>query len=223
MFASTQIFGLAAMALSSVFSANAAPIPASAPALVEKDVGVLACKGVHTGPLQWSSNKGSGHGYVSFVGPKTDDGLPILHTTRASGEGVPAHEFHFLNCTSDKTPSFMNYNTHGGKIAIGHISPVGQPGKCISAAALGKGSNSPQQFVLDDCSNSDDSSQLFQTFSLAENAISAHFFGHQAGEKGPYYHLSVEDAKYGNVLVTESDSATGGAIGLRFYNEISSQ
>lgn len=46
MFASTQIFGLAAMALSSVFTVSAAPVPAAAPALVEKDVGVLSCKSV---------------------------------------------------------------------------------------------------------------------------------------------------------------------------------
>lgn len=146
-----------------------------------------------------------------------------MHITRANGEGVPAHDFHFLNCTSDKSPSFMGYDTHGGRIAIGHISPVGQPGKCISAAALGQGPDSPQKFVLDDCSNSDDSSQLFQTFSLAENAISANFLGHQASEKGPYYHISIENDKYGDVLLTQSSESTGSQFGLRFYNEISGQ
>lgn len=184
----------------------------------------------HTGHLEWTTyaDTPDAKGYVSFTGPKTSDGLPILHTTRANGKGVPSHLFHFKNCTSNKSPSFINYDA--SKTPVGHIESADHPGKCITASKL-PAEGSYGLFVLDDCYISDDSGQLFSTFVYTASPLTAHiagltvkFLGYSTSQKNhPTYGIKVSKKQYGEVLIERIEEESDSHDGLQFYNKLSGQ
>ncbi|PWN21796.1 hypothetical protein BCV69DRAFT_155687 [Microstroma glucosiphilum] len=191
-----------ANAFATVLAASAlltSAAPVSRDVLEAKDVGVLTCTTFFTGPLQY--NVGGDYGYLSFTGPKNEDGLPILHSTRANGDKVPAHDFTMKNCTSNKAKSFTG-SIQGGEVARGHIELTSSPGKCITRSTIPGKKHS--EFVLDDCSYSDDSSQLFQSFALGPKGY-GEYLGHE-DSNSPYWQVSLSSQKYKDVLAKIVDT-----------------
>lgn len=158
---------------------------------------------VYSGPMEYEL--GGDHGAVSLTGPKTEDGLPILHTTRASGARVPSHDFTFKSCKSNKAQSFMG-PAPSGSVGLGHLELTSSPGKCVTRNVIEGKQHS--NFVLAPCSFSDDSGQLFQSFDLSAKG----YLEFSRAAESPHYQLSLSQKEYKAVLAKRDPSYVGGLL-----------
>lgn len=135
------------------------------PVMVEREVPTLQCdlEPMYIGQLKLvsSTNKESP---VAFEGIRDENGYQMLDV---QSNGVPAkyENFAFTTCNS----TFMGYTDESGKAAeiyFGRLQPAHLQGKrCVSASTLGDGN---ARMIAGVCSDSDDSGQLTQFWSLTK-------------------------------------------------------
>ncbi|KAE8268808.1 hypothetical protein A4X09_0g3551 [Tilletia walkeri] len=140
--------------------------------LVERIVGTVTCTPYKTGTLQAKTKDGQlAYARFSTHAHGVDGKTPIL-LTQIHGKALRPQTFTFSTCNG----TFMGTEPSKGafkgspdtQFTYGHLSPAKSVGKnCVSAYELGT-INKPQYVVKRDCSESDDSSQLFQWWELVE-------------------------------------------------------
>ncbi|KAK0543042.1 hypothetical protein OC846_001482 [Tilletia horrida] len=139
--------------------------------MVERIVGTVSVTPYKTGTLKAKAKDGSLVNARFSTSAHGVDGKPVL-LTELNGKPLRPQSFTFSTGNS----SFMGTKPSKGafkgskdtKFTYGHLSPTSQDGKqCVEPIALGV-TNKPQFITKDDCSRSDDSSQLFQYWELVE-------------------------------------------------------
>lgn len=133
--------------------------------VVERKVPTLQCdlEPMYIGQLKLVSNTNK-ESPVAFEGLRDANGYQMLDV---QANGVPARyeNFAFTTCNS----TFMGYTDESGKAAeiyFGRLQPAHLQGKrCVASSVLG---DNNARFIADVCSDSDDSGQLTQFWSLTK-------------------------------------------------------
>jgi len=98
------------------------------------------------------------------------------------------------------------------KESYGHLSLASDSTQCLTAYEIGE---SDSQFLSYPCSISDDSSQLFQYFVLAEDGHSINFLGEKNGSHPNHYQLSLGTDAERSVLLTYNATGADFTKGVR--------
>ncbi|KAL9934472.1 hypothetical protein V8E36_006928 [Tilletia maclaganii] len=142
------------------------------PTIIERIVGTVHCTPYKSGILKAKAHDGSlvnarfSHAHTSAAPNKQ------ILITAAGGKPLPPQSFTFSKCNSTITGFKPSKGAFEGSkdtaFSYGQLSPASRVGqRCVGAHVLGV-ANKPQYIVADDCSHSDDSSQLFQQWELVE-------------------------------------------------------
>ncbi|KDN51382.1 hypothetical protein K437DRAFT_49919 [Tilletiaria anomala UBC 951] len=139
--------------------------------LDKRVVGTIGCNGFsYSGTLKLVSRSTGKAKNAAFEGIRNKDGLQMLDV--GHGEvSAPAQSFRFDACSS----SFMKWHRQDDKAATvwyGHLRWEQSPHHCVSGAQLAQ---STSRLVNDQCSYSDDSSQMMQYWSLTKQPSSNGF------------------------------------------------
>ena len=168
---------------------DASPAPADAAASSPADPAPVEAAASQTPPPPPTSSKivnALNCTDYKVTGSLKLDGRPLSFTGMPVTLTVSDHadEMVFIECPSQT----MDFKANGSK-HYGIVSPVSSPtNQCVKASELAK-PNAP--LVIQDCSMSDDSSQMGQTFEYDDNAHVLPFVGHPA--PGDFYQTNLVD------------------------------
>lgn len=130
----------------------------------ERDVGTIECDAepIFTGTLKLVSRAGRSK-TAAFEGLRHSNGEQVLDVGKG-GQSAYEEKFTFTSCNSP----FMKYEpdfTKAAEVYFGRLRPLNFPQRCVSASELAV---ADARLVSSPCSESDDSSQMLQFWTLTK-------------------------------------------------------